>query len=182
VRVGPDDAQLLAAEHPAAFGRFYERHVGVVAAYVGRRVGATRPDLVFDVVAETFARALERRAQYDPARGPAVAWLLGIARNLVFDAARRQRVDAAARQRLGMPVVALDDAQLEAVEARASVDLRGALATLPEAQREAVLRRVLAEEPYPAIAADVGCSEQVVRQRVARGLARLRRELNEEGA
>lgn len=173
----PDDATLLAAEHPGAFGRFYERHVGAVTAYVGRRVA--RPDLVFDVVAETFARALERRGQYDPARGPAVAWLIGIARNLISDAARRRRVDAAARQRLGMPVVALDDAQLEAVEARASVDLRGALAALSEDQRAAVLRRVLAEEPYPAIAAGVGCSEQVVRQRVARGLARLRRELEE---
>jgi RNA polymerase sigma factor (sigma-70 family) len=76
----------------------------------------------------------------------------------------------------------LDDEQLARIEARGSVDLRTALAALPEAQREAVLRRVLAEEPYPAIAADVGCSEQVVRQRVARGLARLRRELKEEGA
>lgn len=176
----PDDAQLLTAEHPAAFGRFYERHVGAVTAYVARRVA--RPDLTFDVVAETFARALERRAQYDPARGPAVAWLLGIARNLIADAARRRRVDAAARRRLGMAPVGLDDAQLAAIEARGSVDLRTALAALPGDQREAVLRRVLADEAYPAIAADVGCSEQVVRQRVARGLARLRRDLKEEGA
>lgn len=181
MRPGPSDAQLLEAERPGAFGRFYERHVGAVTAYVGRRTPG-RPELAFDVVAETFARALEHRAQYDPARGPAIAWLLGIARNLLSDAARRRRVDAAARQRLGMPVVALDDDQLAAIETRMSIDLRGALAALPEAQREAVLRRVLAEEPYPAIAADVGCSEQVVRQRVARGLARLRRELKEEGA
>lgn len=176
----PDDATLLAAEHPAAFGRFYERHATAVTSYVARRVA--RPDLTFDLVAETFARALEHRAQYDPARGPAVAWLIGIARHLIFDAARWRRVDAAARHRLGMPVVALDDEQLARIEARGSVDLAGALAALPDTQRDAVLRRVLAEEPYPAIAADVGCSEQVVRQRVARGLARLRRELREEGA
>jgi RNA polymerase sigma factor (sigma-70 family) len=178
--VDPDDATLLAAEHPAAFGRFYERHVGAVTSYVARRVA--RPDLTFDLVAETFARALEHRAQYDPARGPAVAWLIGIARHLIFDAARRRRVDAAARLRLGMAPVHLDDEQLARIEARGSVDLAGALAALPDAQREAVLRRVLAEEPYPVIAADIGCSEQVVRQRVARGLARLRRELKEEGA
>jgi RNA polymerase sigma factor (sigma-70 family) len=179
--VVPDDATLLAAEHPAAFGVFYERHVGAVTSYASRRVGG-RPELAFDVVAETFARALERRAQYDPARGPAVAWLLGIARHLLFDAARRRRVDAAARQRLGMVPVHLDDDQLARIEARGAVELAAALATLPDAQREAVLRRVLAEEPYPAIAADVGCSEQVVRQRVARGLARLRRTLEEERA
>jgi RNA polymerase sigma factor (sigma-70 family) len=177
----PDDAALLAAERPGAFGDFYERHVGTVTSYASRRTGG-RPELAFDIVAETFARALERRAQYDPTRGPAVAWLLGIARNLLYDAARRRRVDADARRRLGMAPVHLDDEQLARIEARGAVDLTAAMAALPGAQREAVLRRVLAEEPYPTIAADVGCSEQVVRQRVARGLARLRRTLEEERA
>jgi RNA polymerase sigma factor (sigma-70 family) len=165
------------------FGAFYEEHVGAVTSYVARRVGGPgRGAVVFDVVAETFARALERRAQYDPARGPGIAWLLGIARNLIFDAARRRRVDAAARLRLGMPPVHLDDEQLERIEARGATDLAAGLAALPDAQRDAVLRRVLAEEPYPAMAADIGCSEQVVRQRVARGLARLRRTLEERQA
>jgi RNA polymerase sigma factor (sigma-70 family) len=173
----PDDATLLGADHPVAFGVFYERHLGAVTSYAARRLG--RPDLTFDVVAETFARALERRAQYDPARGPAIAWLLGIARNLVADAHRARRVDDEARRRLGMPPVHLDDEQLARIEERGAVDLAAALATLPPEHREAVLRRVLAEEPYPAIAADVGCSEQVVRQRVSRGLARLRRNLQE---
>ena len=59
------------------FGAFYEEHVGAVTAYVARRAG--RPDLTFDLVAETFARALEHRDRYDPHRGPAVAWLFGIA-------------------------------------------------------------------------------------------------------
>jgi DNA-directed RNA polymerase specialized sigma24 family protein len=36
-----------------------------------------RPDLTFDIVAETFARALEHREAYDPERGAAVAWLFG---------------------------------------------------------------------------------------------------------
>jgi DNA-directed RNA polymerase specialized sigma24 family protein len=98
------------------FGAFYERHVGLVTAYVGRRVGP--PDLVFDLVAETFARALAHRDQYDTRRGPPVAWLLGIARNLVADAARRGRVADQARCRLGMTPVVLDDDALERVELR----------------------------------------------------------------
>jgi RNA polymerase sigma-70 factor (ECF subfamily) len=174
----PTDAQLLAAARPADFGVFYERHVGAVTSYAAHRLG--RGELVFDVVAETFARALAHRARYDPVRGPAVAWLLAIARNLITDSYRRRRVDDAARRRLGMPVVHLDDDQLARIEARGSVDLAAALATLPDDQREAVVRRVLAEQPYPAIAAQIGCSEQVVRQRVSRGLARLRRDLDEE--
>jgi RNA polymerase sigma factor (sigma-70 family) len=158
------------------FAAFYERHVAMVAAYLGRRV--LRPDLVFDLVAETFARALEHRDQYDARRGPAVAWLLGIARNLVADAARRGRVASEARRRLGMTPVALDDEALERIELRASVNLNlhSLLAELPASQREAVVRRVLADESYAVIAERIGCSEQVVRQRVSRGLATLRRE------
>ena len=49
------------------------------------------------------------------------------------------------------------------------------LADLPADQREAVRRRVLAEDDYAAIAADLECSEAVVRQRVSRGLATLRK-------
>lgn|SRR5690348_6054237 len=157
------------------FGAFYSEHVGAVTAYVARRV--TRPEVVFDLVAETFARALEHRERYDPRHGPAVAWLFGIARNLMVDAARRGRVDSAARARLGMEPIALDDDALRRIDERGGVELRDALAALPESQREAVLRRVLAEQEYPEIAAHVGCSEQVVRQRVSRGLAALRRGL-----
>jgi DNA-directed RNA polymerase specialized sigma24 family protein len=53
------------------------------------------------------------------------------------------------------------------------------LARLPDEQREAIEKRVIEEEPYPAIAARIGCSEQVVRKRVSRGLAALRREVRE---
>jgi RNA polymerase sigma-70 factor (ECF subfamily) len=157
------------------FGAFYELHVTAVTAYVARRV--QRPDLTFDVVAETFARALEHRDRYDPRRGPEIAWLFGIAHNLIVDAARRGRVADAARVRLGMEPIALDDEQLERIDERGRIDLREALAALTESQREAVLRRVLGEQSYPEIAAHVGCSEQVVRQRVSRGLAALRRGL-----
>jgi RNA polymerase sigma-70 factor (ECF subfamily) len=169
------DGVLLSSLDGGAFGVFYERHVGAVTSYVASRVGA--PDLTFDVVAETFARALEHRASYDASRGPAIAWLVGIARNLIADAGRRGRVDAAARRRLGIRRIALDDDQLALIEERGRSDFAEALAALPAEQQEAVIRRVIADEPYPLIAASVGCSEEVVRKRVSRGLARLRRNL-----
>ena len=159
------------------FGEFYEEHVVAVTAYVARRVG--RADLTFDVVAETFARALEHRADYDPKRGAEVAWLFGIARNVLIDSVRRGRVADAARRHLGMSAVTLDDEQLARIEERGQIDLAEALSALPRDQREAVIRRVLAEEPYTTIAQRLGCSEQVVRQRVSRGLAALRHNLEE---
>jgi len=173
------DAELLRSPDPEAFGRFYARHLDAVTAYVARRV--RRPDLTFDLVAESFARALQHRARFDARRGPAIAWLLQIARNLVIDAVRRHRVADTARVRLGMAPVALDDEALLRVEERGRLDLAAALAALPADQREAVLLRVVADRPYPDIAVRVGCSPQVVRQRVARGLSALRR-YSEENA
>lgn len=170
------DAELLAGD-AHAFGVFFARHVGAVTAYVHR--SCRRPDLTFDIVAETFARALEHRARFDPERGPAVAWLLGIARNLIVDAARRGQVAQAARVRLRLDPIELDDEQLTRVEERGRIDLRSALSDLPPEQRDAVLARVVAEQPYALIAERVGCSQQVVRQRVSRGLAHLRRTARE---
>ena len=70
--------------------------------------------------------------------------------------------------------VELDGEQLELIADWADVQLRDALASLEPFQREAVIRRVVLEESYRTIAADLRCSEQVVRKRVSRGLARLR--------
>jgi RNA polymerase sigma factor (sigma-70 family) len=171
------DAQLLQSPDAADFGRFYERHVGAVVSYLGARVRGA--ELVFDLTAETFARALEHRDQYDPTRGPAVAWLLGIARHLIIDAARRRQVSDRSRLRLGLAPIVLDDEQLARIDARSMVDLRAALAALAPEEREAVIRRVLCEQPYAELAAHLRCSEQVARKRVSRGLARLRRVLEE---
>lgn len=171
----PPDAVLLTSTDPDDFETFYRRHVDLVTAYVARRVG--RPDLTVDVVAETFARALAGRQRFDPGRGPAIAWLLWTARNILMDTARRGRVASDARDRLRMEPVVLDDDGYRRVEERSRIDVENALAGLPIEQREVVRRRVLDEEPYTLIAAHIGCSEQVVRQRVSRGLATLRQTL-----
>jgi RNA polymerase sigma factor (sigma-70 family) len=169
------DVELLVSGTPAQYGLFYDRHLGVVRSYVASRV--RQPDVVFDLVAETFARALANRAQFDPARGPAVGWLIGIARHLIIDSGRRGEVEAASRVRLGMEAVELADEQLERITELGRVDLRAALDAIPADQREAVLRRVVLDEPYTTIAGRLRCSEQVVRKRVSRGLASLRADL-----
>jgi RNA polymerase sigma factor (sigma-70 family) len=167
------DEELLVSGGADGFATLYERRYQLVRGYLRRRLGP-RPDLVLDLVAETFARGLERRWQFDAERGTAVAWLLSIARNLLLDAMRRGRVADASRQRLGMERILLEEDEIELIERESVRDLERSLDSLPEEQREAVERRVLDEEPYAAIAAQIGCSEQVVRQRVSRGLARLR--------
>ncbi len=174
----PSDEELLMSGGAEDFGLLYERRHALVRGYLRRRVGS-QPDVVLDLVAETFARALERREQFDAERGSAIGWLLGIARHLLLDALRRGRVADDSRRRLGMERVLVDDAQLEAIELDSESELERLLASLPAEQRRAVEGRVLNDEPYAAIALRIGCSEQVARKRVSRGLAVLRRSIGE---
>jgi RNA polymerase sigma-70 factor (ECF subfamily) len=105
--------------------------------------------------------------------------LFGIARNVLATSYRRGRVDAAARERLGLPKLVLDDHATQTI-ARLSSDKDPAalaLADLPHEQRQAVEARVLDERDYAEIAGELQCSEAVVRQRLSRGLRALRTRL-----
>jgi RNA polymerase sigma factor (sigma-70 family) len=178
-----DQAGLLgriAAGDDAAFSVFYREHLDAVVAFFARRVGDR--ELAFDLTAETFAAVVVSAGAYSE-DAPAVAWLFGIARNKLRESLRRERVADAARRRLGLEPIALDDAALERVEERAGAgesELQRALAELPEATREALVARLVEEQGYGEIAARLQCSEQVVRQRVHRGLKQLRTSLREE--
>jgi RNA polymerase sigma-70 factor (ECF subfamily) len=177
-----DDDELLARARrdPAAFGTFYERHERLVIGYFMRR--ARDPELAADLAAETFAAALVAARRYRAGEAPASAWLIGIARNTLSVSLRRARVENRARRRLGMEPIPLDDDLLERIE-RIGGDTRveALLSQLTPDQSDAIRARVLGEEDYAVIATRLRCSESVVRQRVSRGLATLRR-LHEEEA
>lgn len=177
-----DDALLAAAARGdgGAFAVFYRRHLAVVLAFLIVRVGSR--ELAADLAAETFAGALLSCGRYEPGEQPAVAWLLGISRNKLRASARRRRIEDRARIRLGMPVLALSDDDLDRVEELASVGRQALelLERLPEAQREAVQARVLEEREYKQLAHELDCSEQVVRQRVSRGLRQLKTMMERE--
>ena len=140
-----DDELLWAAARGdgSAFGAFYERHLPVVVAYVRRRVlGA---EVAADLTAEVFAAALLTCPRYRPSEAPALSWLLGIANNKLRESARRGRVHAAARQRLGLADIPFAEDDLARVDelADAGSAALGHLAELPEDQRSAVWGRVV---------------------------------------
>jgi RNA polymerase sigma factor (sigma-70 family) len=117
-----DDALLVAAvDDPEAFAQFYRHHVRGVLAYFRRRVADA--ETAADLTAETFAAALEGRRRYTPERGPAAAWLYGIARRRLIALQRRGRVESGARRRMGMVRIELTDEMLERVEAIADAEL-----------------------------------------------------------
>lgn len=166
----------LVAGDADRFSEFYRRHLPAVTAFFARRVRDR--EAAFDLTAETFAAVVVSADRFDRARGPAAAWLLGIAEHKLIDSVRRQRVEADARRRLALEPVVITDADLVCVEEFShQPDLAELVAALPVAHREAVVARVIEERTYPEIAAHLRCSEAVVRQRVHRGLRRLREQL-----
>ena len=105
-RLRSSDAELLVAARadPEAFGEFYRRN----AIGVERWLRTQTPDLATaaDLTAEAFAQALVSLARF---RGTsdeqAIAWLFGIARNLVRRLHRRGRVELEVCRRLGIELV-----------------------------------------------------------------------------
>jgi RNA polymerase sigma factor (sigma-70 family) len=178
-----DAALLLAAAHgdSAAFERFYRRWLPVVTRFHLRRGGSR--EAAFDLTAETFAGVVVSLGDFDPARGSAAGWLFGIAEHKLATSLRRGRVEARARRELGHRRLVLDDDDLVRVEELASLvghaQVQELLSELPPGQEAAVRARVLDERSYAEIAVDLRCSEAVVRQRVHRGLQRLRERLAE---
>ena len=171
------DDELLrrTPKEPEAFGEFYARHETAVLGFMLRRTG--EPELAADLTAETFAAALVSVRRYRPGPAPAAAWLYGIARHVLLRSVKRRRVEDRARRKLDMPAIALTDELLDRIERLAGDErVEQLLAKLTPDQAKAIRAHVIAEEPYPQIAAELRCSESVVRQRVSRGLAVLREE------
>ena len=176
-----DEDLLVAARGDAdAFTRFYRLHAAAVLGFLTRRL--RDPELAADVCAETFAALLVDIDRYDPRSGTATAWLYTIARHKLIDAQRRGRAEDRARRTLAIPRLELTDEAIERIEELAELGaarLDVELAALPASQRDAVRARVLHEQSYTEIAATHNTTEANVRQRVTRGLARLRRRMEE---
>jgi RNA polymerase sigma factor (sigma-70 family) len=168
------DAELIRAaeSEAAAFGELYRRHLSAVHAWFRRRLEWAAADLT----AEAFAQAwLSRRSFRDEADGSALPWLLGIARNVARESARRNEVEIRARRRLGLPTDLAPEDGYAAVEERLSPReaLAEALETLPDHERDALELRVVDELPYTDVAARLGVRPAAARLRVSRALRRL---------
>jgi RNA polymerase sigma factor (sigma-70 family) len=172
-----EDAELvarIARGDMDACGLLYRRYLPLVLRWSLRQTG--NREVAADLASEVFAAAMVASARYDPERGSAGAWLLGIAKNKLRESRRHRRVEDSARRALGLGPIALTDASLDRVEELASLDsnIAGLVEALPEDQREAVLRRVVEERSYEEIARELRCSPLVARQRVSRGLRALK--------
>jgi RNA polymerase sigma factor (sigma-70 family) len=167
----------IARGDEAAFDELYARYLPLIVRWALRET--RNREVAADLTAEVFAASLTAAHRFRPGRGTVAAWLLGIARNKLRESRRHGRVEDSSRRRIGAEPVSLSDGDLERVEELASLDesVLPLLEALPPAMREALTQRVLHERSYQEIAAELRCSESVVRQRVSRGLRTLRSEI-----
>lgn len=170
LRIGLEDVEALAV--------FYDRYEDALLVFFRRASG--RADLAADLAGEVFAAALASLARFRPELGSARAWLFGIARHQLAQTWRERRVETDARKRMGMEPIVLSDDDLQRIdELASSAHSLSLLEELPRDQRSAVVGRVLQERGYAELAAELECSEMVVRQRVSRGLRALRARLGD---
>ena len=171
---GASDAELIraAGSDAAAFGALYERHALEVYGWCRRRLEWAASDLT----AETFAQAWLSRGRFrDEHGGSALPWLLGIARNVLRETIRHDRVETRARERLGLPLDLATEDGYTAIEERLSprIAVAAALEQVPEHERKALELRVVDELPYDQVADRLAIRPAAARLRVSRALRRL---------
>ncbi len=173
------DAELLAAarSEPQAYREFYERYAVWVRAWFQRETGSETAAL--DLTAETFAEAWHGSRRFrDMAGGSGAPWLFGIARNLLRQYHKHNRIETAARARLGLPAAFAESEEFERVDermeaARLGPALQDAVGALPAEQRRALELRVVQQLSYDEVAGRLGCSQNAARLKVSRALKAL---------
>jgi RNA polymerase sigma-70 factor (ECF subfamily) len=162
--------------NPFGFAEFYRQNFDAVLGFVTRRTESAH--LAADLTADIFLTALEQADSYDPRRGTPIAWLYGIARNVLAahfrgSARERQAVSRIAGRRL------LDEQDVAAIESRIDADraarrLAGLHAALSEPLR-AVLDLVTVDGMTTREAAQaLGISTATARMRLHRARKALR--------
>jgi RNA polymerase sigma-70 factor (ECF subfamily) len=159
----------------------YAEHAGPLLRYV---VHLTRGDRAWaeDVVQETLLRAWRNPRAFDPARGPARAWLCTVARNIVVDGHRARQ---ARPQEIGEDALAVvadpdhGDAQIE--QALLSWEVADAVQSLSPDHRAVLLEIYYRGRSVAEAARTLGVPPGTVKSRTYYALKALRLALEERG-
>ena len=161
---------LAGDEH--SFSLLYRARQGAIYRFALHMSGD--PALAEDVTQEVFLALLERGSRYDPARGPLLPFLYGIARHLVLR--RLEKAMDTATEELTIDEDLLDDlTRRETIES-----VRRAVLSLPLIYREAVVLFDLEGASYEEAAAALERPVGTVRSRLSRGRALLAQKLEGE--
>jgi len=162
----------------AEFEKLYRSNVGVVAAYFARR--CWEPQEVADLTSETIVRAAGSFASFDPRRGSARGWLFGIAAHVwaahcAQVADQRETVVRLAGYR-PLEACEIDELAAKIDAQQAGRELLRRCAVLSANERAAIELVDLGELTPKEAAVALGVPRGVLRMRLSRARARLRKE------
>jgi RNA polymerase sigma-70 factor (ECF subfamily) len=171
------------AARASSFSAFYRDNVDAITSFFARKVD--EPQLVADLVSETFVEAIGSLGTFDPARGTPRAWLFAIARRVFA----RWYVAELKGRRLNERVAGrleLDEDDLDGLAQRIDRQAEGRrllsrCAGLPVLERSAVELVDLAGLTPREAAQILGVAPGTLRVRLHRAHVRLRREGARDG-
>jgi RNA polymerase sigma factor (sigma-70 family) len=171
-RTDPVTSGTGSLEDPQVFEAVFAANFQRVHRFLARRVGSALAD---DLAAETFAVAFRRRQTFDPSLGHLLAWLFGIATNLLRAHWREEQHLLALEARIvgepGSPATGSDD---EALARWVAPHLARALGLLSQDQRDVLLLHAWADLSSEEIASSLGVPPGTIRSRLSRARAELR--------
>lgn len=150
----------------------YREHSRLVYRYLLSR--CQDPALAEELTQETFYRAVKNSGRFDGGC-PVSTWLVGIAKNLLKEEARRRP-----KEELTEETARTDGAESEALSRLSRLALLQRLHGLNEPAREVVYLRSFGGLSFREIGQVFGCSENWARVTFYRAKERLRKELDEE--
>jgi RNA polymerase sigma-70 factor (ECF subfamily) len=156
----------------------YLRNIDVLMGYFARR--CRDPHTVADLTSETFVRAMDGFARFDPRRGSDRAWLFGIAAHVFARHCEQSASGRDAVARLGGHRT-LDEDEIEELAGRidaerAAAALMQRYARLPAVERAAIELVDLEGLTPKEAATALGVSRVAFRKRLSRARSRLRKE------
>ena len=172
------DRPQLASLRLEEFEQVYLRNVDVLMGYFARR--CRDPHTVADLTSETFVRAMDGFASFDPRRGSDRAWLFGIAARVFARHCEQSAGGRDAVARLGGRR-SLDEDEIEELAERIDAEREGAAlmrrcARLPAVERAAIELVDLDGLTPQEAAVALGVSRVAFRKRLSRARSRLRKE------
>jgi RNA polymerase sigma-70 factor (ECF subfamily) len=165
-------------ERSLSFADVYDELAPSVLRFFARRTRDS--ELAFDLTAETFAKAFEKRHDFrGDSDSQAAGWIWTIARNELARYHRTRTVELSALHRIGLERPRPSDEELRRVEELTARELARkhvtvAVAGLPAEQQQVMRMRFVDELSYPDIARHLGVSHDVVRARASRAMRTLR--------
>lgn len=158
------------------FEVIFDRHFEAVHRFAVGRVGLQDAG---DVVAETFARAFDRRQRFRMGKPSALPWLFGIAVNVARERTRKSDRGHRATSRIAVRVDVIaesfESALADRIDAeRLRPDLISALRTLSDDEYALLMLVTESDLTYDQMADTLGIPAGTVRSRLSRARHRLR--------